>query len=303
MSRAPDYLYQLLPYVHRLRDAEQGEPLRALLNVINEQVNVVEEDIAQLYENWFIETCEDWVVPYIGDLVGYRPVNEPSALTDARSKLRNKIIVPRREVANTINFRRRKGTLALLEMLANDVADWPARAVEFYRLLAWLQHVNHVRLARARSADLRAGDALDRLNSSFDEIAHNVDVRRITSHRSPGRYNIPSVGVFVWRLKSYSVTDTPAYCVEKEGAQCYTFSALGNDTPLCTSPEHESSATDIASEINVPTPIRRRVFSEVLSKRPLCKHRLSIMDKRAACRLAWSIGQSVASMVLSRETV
>ena len=51
-----------------------GQAARALLQVIGEQVDLVEEDIAQLYDNWFIETCEDWVVPYIADLVGYRPV-------------------------------------------------------------------------------------------------------------------------------------------------------------------------------------------------------------------------------------
>ena len=55
-----------------MRDAEQGYPLQALLRVIAEQVNVVEDDIAQLYDNWFIETCEDWAVPYIADLIGYR---------------------------------------------------------------------------------------------------------------------------------------------------------------------------------------------------------------------------------------
>ena len=75
-ERPRDRLYELLPVVYRLRDAEHGYPLRALLQVIAEQVNVVEDDIAQLYENWFIETCQDWVVPYIGDLIGYGPVHE-----------------------------------------------------------------------------------------------------------------------------------------------------------------------------------------------------------------------------------
>jgi len=55
----PERLYELLPVVYRQRDAEQGYPLRALLQVIAEQVDVVEDAIAQLYENWFIETCED----------------------------------------------------------------------------------------------------------------------------------------------------------------------------------------------------------------------------------------------------
>jgi hypothetical protein len=118
MSTSRDRLYELLPAVYRQRDAERGEPLRALLQVIAEQVNVVEADMAQLYENWFIETCQDWVVPYIGDLIGYQPVHEagePGDVTTVRGLERNKILVPRREVANTIHYRRRKGALALLE--------------------------------------------------------------------------------------------------------------------------------------------------------------------------------------------
>jgi len=66
----PDRLYELVPVIYRMRDAEQGYPLQAFLRVIAEQVITVEEDIAGLYENWFIETCQDWVVPYIGNLVG-----------------------------------------------------------------------------------------------------------------------------------------------------------------------------------------------------------------------------------------
>jgi len=49
MTRDPDGLYDLVPVVYRLRDADQGYPLRALLRVIAEQVSVVEEDITGLY--------------------------------------------------------------------------------------------------------------------------------------------------------------------------------------------------------------------------------------------------------------
>ena len=115
MSGSPIASMNLLPVVHRMRDAEIGYPLRALLRVISEQVNVVEEDIARLYENWFIETCDDWVVPYIGDLIGYRPVQEAGATcrrpARAARRSRDRVLIPRREVANTIGFRRRKGTL------------------------------------------------------------------------------------------------------------------------------------------------------------------------------------------------
>ena len=110
MIRDPDFLYDLVPAVYRLRDADRGWPLRGLLRVIAEQAGVIERDIGQLYENWFIETCDDWVVPYIGALVGYTPVAVgPNPGTGARAQARERIAIPRREVANTIRFRRRKG--------------------------------------------------------------------------------------------------------------------------------------------------------------------------------------------------
>ena len=76
MSRNTDRLFNLVPVAYRMRDAQQGYPLQMLVRVIEEQVDLVEDNIAQLYDNWFIETCEAWVVPYIGDLIGYRPVHE-----------------------------------------------------------------------------------------------------------------------------------------------------------------------------------------------------------------------------------
>ena len=262
MKQSPDRLYELLPAVYRLRDADRGYPLRALLRVIGEQVDVVEDDIEQLYENWFIETCEDWVVPYIGELIGYQPVHEagePGEVVTPQGRRRNKILIPRRDVANTIRYRRRKGTLALLELLAVDVAGWPARAVEFYKLLGWTQALNHLRLHRGRTVDLRNGDALDRLDGPFDELAHTVEVRRVVSHRTQGYYNLPSVGVYVWRLGAYSVTQTPAACLD-ESPHCYTFSVVGNDTPLYNRPQPETEPTHIAEELNLPTPIGRRRF-------------------------------------------
>ncbi len=262
MSHDPDRLFKLLPAVIQMRDDDAGGPLKELLQVIAEQAGVVEDEIRQLYDDWFIETCQEWLVPYIGDLVGYTPVFEagqPGNPNAPREQARNRILFPRREVANTVRYRRRKGALALLEELAYDVTGWRTRAVEFYTLLGWTQHLNHCRPDRGRTADLRCGDALDRLNGPFDEIAHTVDVRRIDSPLTPGRYNIPSVGLFIWRLKSYPVTGTQATAIEGR-PNLFTFSALGNDTPLFVSPEPEPDPAHIAGELNVPMPVRQRAF-------------------------------------------
>ncbi len=259
-----DRLYELLPALHRMRDHEQGEPLRALLQVIADQVNLVEDDIEQLYENWFIETCEEWVVPYIGDLIGHQPVHEagqPGDVTTESGRRRNSILSPRREVANTIRSRRRKGTLALLEQIARDVAGWPARVVEFRRLLAQSASIDALEINRGRLADLRSSAALSAAGTAFDAAAHLPDVRRMTSIRKQGRYATPSVGVFIWRLGAYSVTDSPASCVDEAGPHCYTFSVLGNDAPLFNHPRTEEDSHSIAGALNVPATIGRREFT------------------------------------------
>ena len=80
MSANPDRLYELMPVVYRMRDAELGWPLRDFLRVLARQADVLEQDIARLYDNWFIETCDDWVVPYIGDLLGYALLPEAATL-------------------------------------------------------------------------------------------------------------------------------------------------------------------------------------------------------------------------------
>ncbi len=259
-SAHAERLYALLPVVHRMRDAEHGYPLKALLQVIAEQVKVIDDDIARLYDNWFIETADDWAVPYIGELVGHQPLADAGTSADGRGCDGARVRVPRREVANTVRHRRARGTLALLELLAIDVAGWPARAVEFFQLLARHQQLNHLYPARHRVADLREIDALDRLGSAFEAIAHSVDLRRIDSHRSLGQFNIPGVGVTVWRLLSLPVTDTPAACIEEVGPHCFTFSVLGQDAPLFVAPQPEADPSHIAGELNLPAAIRRQAF-------------------------------------------
>jgi len=264
-----DRLYRLLPGIHRIRDAGQGYPLQALLRVIAEQVNVVEDDIAQLYDNWFIETAQDWAVPYLADLLGYVPVaatGAPSRDPDAHGTALDRVLVPRREVAHLIGHRRRKGTVALLEDLARDVAGWPARAVEFFKLLDRAQHIDHLHPDRLGTASLRDMPRLDLCNSPFDSVAHSVDARRIASRRRTGRHNIPGVGIFAWRMRSYPITRTPACCIEDAGPHCFTFSVLGQDAPLYRKPLPEANAYTLADERNLPVPLRRRALAADLAR-------------------------------------
>ena len=161
-------LYRLLPAVYRIRDAQEGEPLRALVSLIAREIEAIEENVEQLYDDQFIETCDTWVPSYIGDLIGYRALH--GVAVTVRS--------PRAEVANTIGYRRRKGTAAMLEQLARDVTDWPARAAEFFEQLATTQYMNHVRLHAPATAPVRSMVRMRQLGGAFNTVAHTADTRR-----------------------------------------------------------------------------------------------------------------------------
>jgi hypothetical protein len=265
-----DRLYRLLPAIHRMRDADEGYPLQALLRLIGREAQVLEDDLLALYDGWFIETCSDWVVPYIGDLVGYRGAPEagdPSNLdvSDPRSRLR--VLLPRRDVANTIRARRRKGTLALLEDIARDSAGWPARAVEFFTQLAWARNLNHQRPQPWATADIGATSQLDDLGSAFSTAARTVDVRRPNSTLTPGRFNIPSVGLFAWRLRAFTVSHCQANCLEDIGPHRFAFSALGNDSQLFNVPKPDPT-TAISEPLELPVAITRHMLEERLAPDP-----------------------------------
>lgn len=243
MSFNNQRLYDLLPSIYRIRDAEQGEPLKALLSIIAQEVAILEEDLDQLYDDQFIETCAEWVIPYIGDLIGYRQIHAVSP--DVGRK--------RAEVANTIAYRRRKGTAAVLEQLAEDVTGWKSRVVEFFQLLATTQYMNHLRPDNHYSPDLRHTEVLENVSTPFYRIAHTLDVRNINTNQR--RYNIPNIGIFIWRLFAYPVTRGTA---KKKNEGRYTFNPLGLDVPLFNPGLSEDDITHMAEPFNVPEPLHTR---------------------------------------------
>jgi hypothetical protein len=230
-----------------LAKAARG-PLQSLLMLVAEQLAAVEYDLNQLYDDQFIETCANWVIPYIGDLIGYQSVK---GIAPA-------VASPRAEVAHTISFRRRKGTVLVLEQLARDVTGWGAHAVEFFLRLADTQYMNHIRPHNFYAPNLRRWEPRVYMDTGFDATAHTVDVRRIAVAR--GRHNIQNIGVFLWSLNAYSLTMSPATAVA--GApQCFRFSPLGRDMALFTNPVSQGAdITAAAQPFNVADRLRRHVL-------------------------------------------
>jgi len=255
-------LYSLIPAIYRIRDAERGYPLRGLLGLISGQAQSLKTNIDGLWDDLFIETCADWVIPYIGDLVANNPISENIAQTRA-------------DVARTIYYRRRKGTLTMLEQMARDVTGWDAHAVAFFEELGWSQNLNHLRfhvdtppdgftdpndpfaVDRVGTVLLRDLDVLDRLNGPFDTTTHTVDVR--PPGQVVGWYNIRNIGFFLWRLESFFIQE-----VTPRRSALYTdgfyFSPIGNPAPLFTNPRPAPQGTQLVLETQVQAPIRKVAF-------------------------------------------
>ena len=122
-------LWKLLPAVYRTLDQPpEAGPLFEIVDRIGGEFATLRRGIDRLWANQSIETCDDWVISYIGDLLATRLVS----CLDARAQ--------RVDVAKTIYYRRRSGTLGLLEELAADIAGRDARAVEFFRRLGRTRH-------------------------------------------------------------------------------------------------------------------------------------------------------------------
>jgi hypothetical protein len=285
---APLNLFNLLPAIYRIRDANQGGALQNLFAILQDAHDTLDQDITNLYQNWFIETCAEWVVPYIGDLLGVAPLSSANIQG----------VTARAYVAHTLSYRRRKGTPIVLQQLAQDVTNWPASVVEFSQYLATTQYMNHLRPQNLATPDLRNVDALQLLNGPFDQISHTVDVRGIAGPAiSPsqlqsqnadtllirGKYNLPDIGLFLWRLKSYAVEAITPRAVSGSTTR-FRFNPLGLDEPLFNQPSTPPAAfTPVSGEVDVPGPLRRRALYEELEAR-----RQAMVDQQ----MVWTSGFS-----------
>jgi Phage tail protein (Tail_P2_I) len=260
-----DRLYGLLPRVHRARDAEADFPLRTILRALEDELDARDEDIARLYDDWFIETCDEAFLPYFAELVGL--TLDPPGVDGARR---------RRQLANAIAHRRRKGTVAVLEQLALDATGWPAHALEFGARVAATASARFPGLGRRSLVDVSDGDALERLFTPFSGAAPVADVRRLSSHRRQGAGNLGAVGVVVWRLAADGVEHAPA--ANLQDSNHYTFDPLGRDTQLCIAPSPRTPGAAPASDLDVPAPISRIALERRLEDyygpaRSLCVYR------------------------------
>jgi hypothetical protein len=220
-------LWELVPGIHRHEDgiAERPGVLRAIIEIIAAQATVLRRSQDRLWDDAFIDLCDEWAVPYIGDLVGTRLV---SAL-NARGR--------RVDVAKTVYYRRRKGTPRVLEELIGDITGWDGKVTEGFRGLARCRHDldptpppsgRWSSTPQGGWADLRDVRVATLSNGPFDEYAHLADLRR--QRGTDGLWNIPRVLLHIYRLVAYELRRVVPH-VRADGTT-FTFDPSGRDVPL-----------------------------------------------------------------------
>ncbi len=221
-----DRLYNLMPAIYRIRDLDDGQTLRAFMGVLERVFAALQDDMDALYDDWFIETCEERIVPYIADLVGVRQLLDPLHVQGTR----------RRHVANVTSYRSSTGALRTLQDIAHDLTGWPVEVVDLAGLVAAMQHVQHARPDHTTRVDVRLPNSPS--YAPFASVSHSVDVRHIVPDIGHGAlhsgsvrrgYNLTDVGVYFWRLQTYPVVESTPFQVDQGR---YTFDPSGLDTPL-----------------------------------------------------------------------
>ena len=232
-------LWEMIPEVYRHEDGIAGRPgvLRALVELMADQAAIVRRSHDRLWEDQYAELCNDWALPYIADLVGARLTRA----LDGRAR--------RVTVAKSIHYRRRAGTLPLLEQLTVDVTGWDAAIAEQFHRLARARHLLDPRptpyggrVSRTMPggwADLRVVRGAQLAGGPVDEFHYTPDVRRHLGES--GRFGISKLGVHLYRLAWYEMIDVMPF---DQGGGRYSFDPAGRDIPLFAPRQSRESSSE-----------------------------------------------------------
>jgi hypothetical protein len=249
-------LWALVPEVYRHEDGIAANPgvLRRIVELIGADAARSRRSIDRLWEDQHIETCDDWAVPYIADLVGARLVSAHDTRTS------------RVDAANAIRFRRRRGTPDLLDTLVRAISGWDVVLVEGFRRLARTRHRldgiprfegMYTRTMSGGTADLRNPAGAEIADGPFDEFFHTLDTRRLRGR--DGRFGIPKLNFHLYRTRAYAMTDVdPVELVVPAGLdrpRTFTIDPSGRDIPLFidAEPVDQDSVSALPGQLSRPT--------------------------------------------------
>jgi hypothetical protein len=255
-------IWEWIPETYRHEDGLANPPhvLRGLVEILARQAANGRRTSDRLWEDQFIQTCDDWAVPYIGRLVGTRLIGS----LNRRGR--------RADVARTIFYRRRKGTPLVMEVLIQDITGWEGAVVESFKRLARARHRLDPEPVRffgpitgtppGGTANLREGRIDGILDGPFDDLAHTPDFRRAEGYQ--GRYNIPKLNFFLYRLFAYEVVKATPWDF---GDERFTFDPSGRDIPIFRPSQRLGNAAwTPVQEWQLPAPIPCRLLDDLAGR-------------------------------------
>jgi hypothetical protein len=250
-------LWDWIPGVYRNEDGLETahkHVLRALIQAIGEHAAIARRSIDRLWDNQSIEMCDDWAVALIGELVGTR-------LVPALNRRGRRV-----DVARTIHYRRRSGTLHVLNQLILDIAGWDGAVVESFRTLGRAHHAldplplplgRYTHTPRAGVADIRRARGAELTGGPWDEFFHTADLR--PNRGRDGLHSIRGLNFHIYRQRAYRVNDATPVNFDEDGEQ-WTFDPSGRDTPLFMPSFRPEQPCSARNEWDVAGPIRCRLL-------------------------------------------
>ena len=249
----PD-LMDLVPPLDRLnRDKGENEELATLLAVLQSQADAIAMNINQLYDNWFIESCSDWAVPYIAKLL-----NIPADLADAE-----RIPRQRASVANHLTYRAYRGTSRAIECAFQDATGWPVYLVEglerqFTSSQQDIRPSDQPSLLDMMTADIPAAPP-----DPFSDYRTSFSISR-TPVTPPTAKD--TVALYYWREKAVERSDMEALPL---GDDIYSLDPLGRNIRLVLPVRRTDSTTySLPTPLPVPMSLTRLILRDTLITNP-----------------------------------
>jgi hypothetical protein len=176
-------LWEALPGYYRDKDRPptgqlvapaftQGE-LQAFLRILAVPLAFARQNIEELHANLFIDTSDDWVIALLAEMVGTTLV-----FPDAASN--------RRDVRDTVSWRRQKGTPPMLQNLGSELTGHLVAMREGWKLVQISQDLNLLRRERI-VPDLRLAIVAELDDGPLVTLHHSVDARAISGRT--GKYH------------------------------------------------------------------------------------------------------------------
>ena len=154
-TRTGKQLYGLLPEVYRTRDAGNADDtgdLARFLDACGHLLDLIHRSLEQHLADAFPDnptnglSCQPWLLPYFADLLDVRMVSpDESGRRD--------------EVANAVAWRQRKGTLKVLEQIAEKVGRFEVEIQEGWKRVATTPQIGLPRLLAPALGESEQHDA------------------------------------------------------------------------------------------------------------------------------------------------